>query len=403
MRDFFDIAPLKSLAAAGALALTLTLVLPGCQSPPTPAAASELASATPVMVEPVGRADLTRELVYVADLEASAAVTVLSPVTDRIQQFPCDNGDEVRAGQVLAVVRSEALGKGLEQAAANVDGLEIQLAQAEAELQRSAELLQREVITMQTYEQVETQHRATVASLTAARAAYDQLAVSVGDARVEAPIGGIVADRTLDAGDFASMQVPLCRVLDVDPIVLQLRLTEADVARVAVGQEVSLQVDARPGETFAGTVQRIMPYLDAATRTNTVEVHVPNPRDGETGQRALKPGMFGRASIVAEQRSGAVAAPDDALVLDSQLLANQAPGQILRKAYVIDEHGVARQRIVEVGLRDDGLSEILTGLAEGDQLVVRGQHQLSDGDAVSVVTGDEGKGKGKGKGKGVTR
>ena len=394
MRDFFDIAPLRSLAAAGAVALTLTLVLPGCQSPPTAASASEATQATPVMVQPVGRADLTRELVYVADLEASAAVTVISPVTDRIQQFPYDNGDEVRAGQVLAVVRSESLSKGLEQAAANVDGLEIQVAQAEADLQRSAELLQREVITAQNYEQVETQHRAAQASLVAARAAYDQLAVSVGDARVAAPIGGIVADRTQDPGDYATMQVPLCRVLDVDPIVLQLRLTEVDVARVAVGQEVALQVDARPGETFVGSVERIMPYLDAATRTNTVEVHVPNPRDDESGQRALKPGMFGRAFIVAEQRSGAVAAPDAGLVLDSTLLATQAPGQILRKAYVIDEHGVARQRIVEVGLRDDGLSEILSGLDEGDQLVVRGQHQLRDGDIVSVVAGNEGKGKG---------
>jgi len=392
MRDTrFSLTFLISLAAAGALALTLSL-LPGCQPPAAPAAASEAThtQATPVMIEPVGRADLTRELVYVADLEASAAVTVISPVTDRIQQFPYDNGDEVRAGQVLAVVRSESLSKGLEQAAANVEGLEIQLAQAEADLTRSAELLQREVITQQTYEQVETQHRATAAQLDSARAAYDQLAVSVGDARVEAPIGGVVADRTQDPGDYASMQTPLCRVLDVDPIVLQLRLTEADVARVEVGQEVTLVVDARPGETFVGSVQRIMPYLDAATRTNTVEVHVPNPRDEDTGLRALKPGMFGRATIVAERRDGVLAVADDALVLDSQVLAEQAPGQVLRKAYVVDEAGVARQRTVEVGLRDDGTSEVLGGLAEGDQLVVRGQHQLTDGEAVSVVAADQG-------------
>ncbi len=393
MRDPFSTTFLLSLAAAGALALTLSL-LPGCQPPTKPAAASESTEGqtTPVLIAPVGRADLTRELVYVADLEASAAVTVISPVTDRIQQFPADNGDEVRAGQVLAVVRSESLGKGLEQAAANVEGLEIQLAQAEADLARSAELLQREVITEQTYEQVETQRRATAASLEAARAAYDQLAVSVGDARVEAPIGGVVADRTQDPGDYASMQVPLCRVLDVDPIVLQLRLTEADVARVEVGQEVALQVDARPGETFTGSVQRIMPYLDAATRTNTVEVHVPNPRDEDRGERALKPGMFGRATIVAERREGVVAVADDALVLDSRVLAEQAPGQVLRKAFVVDDGGVARQRTVEVGLRDDGTSEILTGLAEGDRLVVRGQHQLRDGERVTVI--EEGAGEG---------
>ncbi len=370
------------LLTAGLTALGL---LAGCDGAPGEAAAATAPAATPVHAEIVGRADLTRELVYVADLQASASVAVYSTVADRVVEFPFEDGDEVDAGQRLAVIRSDGLDRGLAQVAAQLEGLEAQVAQAESEVRRSAELLERGVITEQGYEQAVTAQRSAVASRDAARASFDQLSITVADAEVSAPIGGVIADKRLERGDMASPQVPLCTVMDTDPIRVDLRLTEEDVARVSLGHPVALSLDAFPDQTFHGEVVRILPYLDPATRTNTVQVHVPNPADPDSGERALKPGMFGRASLAVDRRDQVVVAPADALMLDSRLLAAQEPGQALRRAYVVDDQGRAEARVVELGLRDGGRVEVLEGLDEGDALVTRGQHQLADGEAVQAV------------------
>jgi len=317
-------------------------------------------------------------------------VAVYSTVADRIEEFPFEDGDEVRAGQRLAVIRSDGLDRGLAQVAAQLEGLEAQVTQAESEVRRAEELRDRGVLTEQAYEQAVTAHQAAVASRDAARASFDQLSITVADAEVTAPVEGVIADRRLERGDMASPQVPLCTVLDTDPIRVDLRLTEQDVARVRVGHPVALALDAYPGETYTGEVVRILPYLDAATRTNTVQVHVPNPADADTGERALKPGMFGRATLTVDRRDQVVVAPTDALMLDSRLLAAQEPGQELRRAYVVDDQGRAETRQVELGLRDGDRVEILAGLDQGDTLVTRGQHQLADGEAVLVVAALEG-------------
>lgn len=385
-----NLGPVRGISIFTAAALAAIGLLAGCDGAPGRAAAATAPAATPVHVQEVGRADLTRELVYVADLQASASVAVYSTVADRIEEFPFEDGDEVRRGQRLAVVRSDGLDRGLAQVAAQLEGLEAQVDQAESEVRRAEELAARGVITEQGYEQTVTAQRAAVASRDAARASFDQLALTVADAAVTAPIEGVIADRRLERGDMASPQVPLCTVLDTDPIRIDLRLTEADVARVQVGHPVAVSLDALPGQDFAGEVVRILPYLDPATRTNTVQVHVPNPADPDSGERVLKPGMFGRATLTVDRRDQVVVAPADALMLDSRLLAAQDAGQTLRRIYVIDDQGNASSRTVELGLRDGDRVEILAGLDEGDALVTRGQHQLREGESVSVVAAGEG-------------
>ena len=366
-------------------ACSAVMFLGGCDIRATPAAASTARPGTPVHVEEVTRTDLTRELVYTADLKAAAAVKVYPTVADRIEEFPFDDGDEVRQGQRIAVVRSDGLDKGLAQIAAQIDGLEAQVEQAEAELGRSKELRSRGVITEQAYDQAATAYRSAVAQFEATRASFDQLSITAADASVAAPISGVIADRTLQRGDMASPQVPLCTVLDLDPIRLELHVAEKDLAHIRVGQEVALQVDAVPGREFTGEVSRILPYLDPMSRTNAVEVTVPNPMDANTRRRPLKPGMFGRARLEVERLEDVVAAPEGALMLDSGLLATQADGRQRRRAFVVADDGTARQRVVELGMREGGRVAVVAGLDEGDRLVVRGQHQLADGDRVETV------------------
>ena len=179
--------------------------------------------------------------------------------------------------------------------------------------------------------------------------------------------------------------MPLCRIITVDDLKLELRLVETDVAKVRTGQEVELKLDAYPGRMFRGVVSAVLPYLDQQTRTNTVQVRVDNPREDKTGERALKPGMFGRAELVVSKRQAVLVAPEPALLLDSRILEQQKPGETLRKAFVVDQQGVAKQRMVRLGARKGSMLEVLEGLAQGEKLVVRGQHGLKDGQKVQLV------------------
>jgi len=337
-----------------------------------------------VRVQTVHRADVAQDLVYVADLEPSARVRVYSPVADRILAFPWEDGDEIRAGEEIALVRRDGFDRGLDQITAQIEALDAQLRTQEQDLARFAELLEAGVMTQQAYDQAEGAWQANRAQRRSLEASRDQLAITAGNARLTAPMDGVVAERAVEPGDMASPQLPLCSILQVHPLELELRLVEADVPRVQVGQEVRVEVEAWPGREFVGEIARIRPYLDPVTRTNAAVVVLDNPPDAATGMRPLKPGMFGTATLVVDQREQVVVAPEAAFLIDPEVLAAQSGDQTLRKAWVVGEHGRADERVVELGVRDGSTWEVVSGLSEGEQLVVVGQHGLRQGDSLAV-------------------
>ncbi len=343
---------------------------------------------TTVRVETIGREDIAEVLRYVADLEPYAEVKLYSPVPDRILYFALHDGDAVTRGQRVALIRKEGIDRGLEQIVAQVEALDVQIQNLDKELARSRQLLDKEVISKQMFDQVETRYKSTVAQRKALLASKGQLAVTANNAVITAPIAGVIANKRLETGDMAVPQIPLCSVVALDRLKVKLKLIEADVAKVREGQEVKITLDAYPGRTFLGQVTNIMPYLDAGTRTNTVEVVLDNPRDNG-GPRVLKPGMFGRAELVVAMHEQVLAAPEPALLLDNEILDQQKAGEMLRKAFVVDEGSVARERLVRLGARKGSLYEVLDGLNEDDRIVVRGQHGLEDGEKVEIVAAEQ--------------
>jgi multidrug efflux pump subunit AcrA (membrane-fusion protein) len=99
----------------------------------------------------------------------------------------------------------------------------------------------------------------------------------------------------------------------------------------------------------------------------------------------LKPGMYGTAELVLAKHENVLAAPEQGLLIDNRTVGQQKQGEQLRKAFVVDASNVARERQVKLGARKESRYEIIEGLAEGDRLVVRGQHGLKDGQKVEVV------------------
>lgn len=352
----------------------------------TPPAEDEAADASKshVLVEPVRRADIIEKLTYVADLEPYADVRLYSPLPDRIISFPWENGQKVKKGQRIALIRKEGVDRGIDQVMAQADALDVQIRHLESETKRSQELLDAGVITRQTFDQVQTSLESTRAQRRALDASRAQMAVTANNAVITAPIDGVIGGKTLQRGDMAAPQIPICSVMQIDKLKAKLHLVEADVAKVKLGHDVILHFDAYPEETFEGKVTSILPYLDVGTRTNTVEVTIDNPE--VNGERLLKPRMFGTAELVLERREGVVVAPEPALLLDSRVLEQQGKDELLRKAFVVDADDVAHERLVRLGARNGSLYEIKSGLDAGERLVVRGQHGLREGAKVAIVS-----------------
>jgi membrane fusion protein (multidrug efflux system) len=350
-------------------------------------ATSAQESAKTVMVHPVGRADIEDVLVYPADLKPEAEVHVFSRIADKILSFPWNDGDEIKRGQRIALIRTAGLSRGLEQVVAQTDALDVQIDHQKLELERLQELLDRGSIAQAEVDRLEASYKTAQAQRRALTASRGQLATTVSDGVITSAIDGVIADKTVEVGDIATPAMPLCRVIRVDQLKVELRLVEADVPKVKVGQEVVLHLDAHPNRTFTGKVSVVLPYLEQQTRTNTVEVLVDNPVEKATGQRALKPGMYGKAELVVERRPQVLVAPEQALLLDNQILAAQKPNEKLRKAFVVGKDNVAHRRIVKLGARNGTLWQVLEGVKEGERLVVRGQHGLKDGQQVEIVEG----------------
>ncbi|HUU01336.1 MAG TPA: efflux RND transporter periplasmic adaptor subunit [Myxococcota bacterium] len=366
--------------------LVFVAFLPSCGKKTEVSGSDGKEAAKTVMVQTLARTDIVDKLSYVADLKPHTEIKIFSQVPDRILYFPFNDGDLIQRGQRLALIRREGMEKGLEQMAAQGEALAIQIRNLERELKRSAELLRSGVITQPVFDKLKTTYDASVAQRKALDAGRSQLAVRAGNAAINAPISGVIAGKMLEKGDMAVPQVPLCRILDIERLKIEIKLVEKDVARVRLGQEVRIKLDCCGDKIFIGKLTSIRPYIDPDTRTNTVEVTLDNPRDKITGLWLLKPGMFGRAELIVSERKDVLAAPEPALLLDNRLLKQQQAGEILRKAFVVDDQGLAHQRLVRLGARKGSLYEVLAGLQEGDRVVVRGQHGLRDGQQVEIVT-----------------
>lgn len=200
----------------------------------------------------------------------------------------------------------------------------------------------------------------------ASRLAQERLA----DATITAPISGIVATRHLDLGGTASLTAPLFEIVEMETVKAVFSVIESDLGKLKPHAQASIRVDALE-KPVMGEISLISPTLDSSSRTAKIQIQVDNP------SMNLKPGMFARATIPVEVHEGAVLIPRSSVLED----VNRG----LRSVFVVVE-GVSKRRTIEIGLSQGGEVEVTQGLVEGDAVIVAGQHALTDGESVTVVS-----------------
>ena len=328
------------------------------------------------------RREVIEYVTVVGNLIGQATVDIVPRVAGRIESLTAKLGDRVTRGQLVAKIEDRELQLQVKQVEQNVLVNNATVTQRESDLQlrkttleRQKSLLAQGLATRQTIEDAEAAYNSAVAAVELAKAQLGQtqsrleeLKITLSNTNIVSPVDGFVGRRNLDQGAFAGANTPILSVVDIATVRLVSNLVEKDFKRVRSGVVALIEVDAFPGEQFTGSVSRVAPVFDSATRTASMEIEVPNP-----GYR-LKPGMFARVKLTVERRPDALTVPRNAVV-DSE-------GR--RGVFLVDGQ-TAKFQPVTTGLQDNERIEILDGVQEGTVVITTGALALRDGDRITPM------------------
>lgn len=312
-------------------------------------------AAIPVEVAAPVRGEMLAMYSGTAVLEAEADAEVLAKVGGEVRRLYVEEGDRVKAGQVLAQLDDRQLRLQAAQTRAA-------LAKSERDFTRQLELHDKGLVSAGAFEGLKY-------DLDNQRAADDLARLNLSYSEIRAPFAGIVSTRHIKVGQEIAIGAKLFRVTDPTPLKASVFVPERELARLKPGQSATIAVDALAGRAFPAVVKLVSPTVDAATATFKVTLEVDDPRED------LKPGMFSRVGIVFERRAETLTIPRVALI-DTDGSAN---------VFVVTD-GKAVQRAIKTGLSNAGKIEVTEGLTGGDQVVVVGQNGLKDGNPVRVVS-----------------
>lgn len=337
------------------LAALLALSACGGDGEAAPASQRPGGPVPPVEVAKVTRGSMSRSSTVTGAVQPLRQVGVNAQLAGVLTAVLVEEGDMVSQGQVIARIDDREL-------AAQVRAVEAQLRLAESTFERSEQLREAQVITAAEYER---DH----ANLEAVRAQLDQLRTRIGFATINSPISGVVTERRLLTGDAVAPQTRLFTVADLGTLVVRLPVSELDVGSLRAGETVNLRMDALPDQMFRGRVRRVFPTADTSTRLVPVEVVL----EGE-GARLARPGYLARVSFTLDERENAMLVPVNAVLGTAGAEA----------VFVVEEQQATRRQVI-TGLRQNDRVEILSGLADGDVVIVAGHNTLRDGARVRVL------------------
>ena len=320
-----------------------------CQSKKSAETAAPVEVAKPkVTTAVVNVQSVEQQSTFTGNVEGYAVNNITPQQPRRITRLLVDVGDRVYAGQKVAELDNTALAQA-----------KVQLENSEANYKRSLELYNFGGESKASFDAVKTAYEV-------AKSTYENM---LENTTLTSPISGVVTARNCDNGDMVA-GLPIFVVQRINPVKIFINVSESLYSYVKKGMKVDVTLDALAEQTFEGKVSRITPSIDPQTRTFQVEVTVAN------GKEMIKPGMYARVTMNYGTRQNIVV-PDQSVV--------KMLGSGDRYIYVYKADGTVSYQKVELGRRMNDKYEVLSGIADGDEVVTSGQVSLKDGIAVERV------------------
>ena len=386
-------------------AVMLALGLASCNAGRNGVVQADAQRAITVGVTPVLRKTLDRHITLSSELVPFQEIDVYAKESGYVRKLSVDYGTRVKSGQVMAVLEIPELQALLEEDQAQIkNGLdEVDRAQHDlSRYQAQYKALHLEytrlnavfeakpgIVAQQDVDNAQSQDLAAAAQVDAGeaalRAARSHLAAAkaklVHDqtlydySKITAPFSGVVTQRyanlgtLMQAGTGSSTQaLPLVRLSEDDLFRLVIPVPEAYVRYIRIGDPVTVRVPSLD-HSFPGRVARFSVDVRADTRTMHTEVDVPNP------QRVLIPGLYAEATLALERQA-------NALVVPVQALNHEANSQA--SVFVVNGNGALEDRPVQLGLTTANDAEVISGLREGERVVVSDRSGLKSGQKVQA-------------------
>ena len=337
--------------------------------------ASKMAQTKAVTVEvaQVGRRDITPNLSVSANLEPVWSAEVSAKVDGRINSLNVSEGDVVKAGQVIAVLDSAELEAQVAQAEGNLMVARSNLEQAELDYKRYQILADQGAISIQALENAKTKRDLAIGQIRAAEGNTVLLRERLNNANVVAPRNGVVTKRYVQGGTFTRAGTPIVAMADLSTILAKATVSESQVSELSMGSTVKVVVEAMGDQAFTGVVARISPVAALPARTFTAEITIPNQ------EGIIRGGMFAKVDIPTRTHQAVLVVPETALVLREDQ----------KTVFVLTEGNKVQQRVLRLGGIEAGWAEVLSGINEGETILVAGQNKVRDGVEVSPVKAGE--------------
>ncbi|UOK43374.1 MULTISPECIES: efflux RND transporter periplasmic adaptor subunit [Flavobacterium] len=267
-----------------------------------------------------------------------------------------DEGDYVTVGQTLLTMRADVIN-------VNANTANAVYQNAKADYDRYENAYKTGGVTKQQLDQAKL-------NLTNAKASLTQANINVGDTKVKAPIKGYINKRYIEPGSILTGMpaTEMFDIVDVSKLKLNVTVTENQVASLQLGQSVTIVSTVYPDKTFSGKITFIAPKADASLNF-PVEIEVTN-----NANNSLKAGMYGTSKFGSNQKQNLKIVPRTAFL--ESVNSNQL--------FVV-ENGVAKLRKVVAGRILGDQVEIIDGLSDGESVIITGQINLQDGNAVEVI------------------
>lgn len=312
---------------------------------------------------------LARSLPISGSISPVVQATVKAKVGGEIEVVTVREGQDVRAGDVIARVDTRNLQAQFDREQAAVEKARADLDLATLNRDKNRTLLEQKYISQNTFEQTESAHAASVASYKLAQASARLAQISLEDAVIRAPFAGIVSRRLVQPGEKVSPDSSIVGLVDLRQMLLEASVPAADIPTVEVGQNARFRVTGFGERLFEGKVQRINPVTTEGSRSITVYIAIPND------DRALKGGMFGQGQLVLDTKEPLLSVPASAVKQESGVPV----------VYTLVDGKIARQQVT-LGIQVEGgqFVEVRDGLKAGDRVILTDLRSAKPGDPAKL-------------------
>ena len=322
----------------------------------TPSKADQ-ADATPTVgVAKVTREDLFQQVTIAAEFRPYVEVALPAKVTGYISKMNVDFGDTVKSGQLLATIEVPELQAELDNARAAEQKAQADYTNANLIYSRlqSVNHDHPNLVAQQDLDTAQANDLSTDAAIAAAKANVERYQTMVSYTQITAPFDGVITYRYVDAGALIDAQgKPLVRVSDNYLLRLDFPVTVDYAKDVKLGDPVTVRIDSLNGRTFTGKISRFTHEVDDSTRTMITEIEVPNPG------LELIPGMYATVVLNVEKHPQTLAVPIEAVSSGKS-----------STVYVVNQDNQIEERTVKLGLETPDKYEVLSGLQEGNLVVI---------------------------------